>query len=123
MSSADELASAAAAGDAERVAQLLQDGAAVDAVNRFGRTPLQVMMMGSTAVARLLLDHGANPEVQDSTGSSPLHDAAREGFLETVQLLCSFQANPHVRDMWNRRPIDLATEKGHREVMAFLQSL
>ncbi|XP_029114974.1 tumor suppressor ARF isoform X2 [Scleropages formosus] len=41
MSSADELASAAAAGDAERVAQLLQDGAAVDAVNRFGRTPLQ----------------------------------------------------------------------------------
>ncbi|KPP62286.1 hypothetical protein Z043_119540 [Scleropages formosus] len=79
---------------------------------------MMVMMMGSTAVARLLLDHGANPEVQDSTGSSPLHDAAREGFLETVQLLCSFQANPHVRDMWNRRPIDLATEKGHHQQIA-----
>ncbi|KAL4640477.1 Cyclin-dependent kinase 4 inhibitor B [Arapaima gigas] len=123
MSSGDELASAAATGDAERVARLLQDGASVDAVNRFGRTPIQVMMMGSTAVAQLLLGHGANPNVQDSTGTSPLHDAAREGFLDIVRILCSFHANPHLLDMWERRPVDLARERGHQEVVAFLQSL
>ncbi|XP_036407586.1 cyclin-dependent kinase 4 inhibitor B-like [Megalops cyprinoides] len=120
----DELASASATGNTERVGILLQTGTDVNAVNRFGRTPLQVMMMGSTAVARLLLEHGANPNVSDShTGATPLHDAARGGFLETVAILIQYQADVNARDYNDRRPIDLARTNGHLDVVAFLESL
>ncbi|XP_036373018.1 cyclin-dependent kinase 4 inhibitor C [Megalops cyprinoides] len=120
----DELASAAATGNTERVGILLQDGVDVNAVNCFGRTPLQVMMMGSTAVAHLLLRHGANPNVSDChTGATPLHDAAREGFLETVEILIQFHADKNATDNRNYRPIDVARENGHLEVVSYLESL
>ncbi|KAI1887511.1 hypothetical protein AGOR_G00191070 [Albula goreensis] len=119
----DELASAAATGNTQRVRILLQNGVDVNAVNCFGRTPLQVMMMGSTTVAQLLLRHGANPNLQDSsTGSTPLHDAARQGFLDTVEILIESRADPNIMDYNNRRPIDLARENGHLTVVAFLES-
>ncbi|KAJ8407559.1 hypothetical protein AAFF_G00274160 [Aldrovandia affinis] len=119
----DELASAAATGNAECVGILLRDGVDVNAVNYFGRTPLQVMMMGSTAVSQLLLERGANPNVPDrKTGTTPLHDAAREGFLDTVEMLIKFNADTNARDHRDCRPIDLARENGHRDVVAFLES-
>lgn len=82
------------------------------------------MMMGSTSVAQVLLHHGADPNMTDrSTGSTPLHDAARSGFLDTVRLLVHFLANPEAKDKTNCRPIDLARDNGHAEVVAFLESL
>ncbi|XP_076150852.1 cyclin-dependent kinase 4 inhibitor B [Alosa pseudoharengus] len=120
----EELTSAAATGNTERVNILLQNGVDVNGVNRFQRTPLQVMMMGSTPVARLLLEHGADPNLRDSTtGTTPLHDAARTGYLETVRLLVEFQADAQATDNNNRRPVDLAQLNGHQEVVHFLQSL
>lgn len=81
---------------------------------------LKVMMMGSEAVARFLLSHGADPNVADSsTGSTPLHDAARAGFLGTVQLLVRHEASPRALDRWGRRPVDLA---GDACVVDFLNS-
>ncbi|KAI1883597.1 hypothetical protein AGOR_G00233210 [Albula goreensis] len=120
----DELASAAATGDTEHVGILLQNGTDVNAVNSFGQTPLQVMMMGNTAVAQLLLEHGANPNVPDShTGATPLHDAAREGFLDTVAILIQYHADIDAKDFQGRRPADLAEMYGHRNVVAFLKSV
>ena len=85
---------------------------------------MKVMMMGSTQVAQLLLKHGADPNVTDRhTGATPLHDAARMGFLDTARLLVDFLANPHARDNTNYQPIDLARQNGHADVVAFLESL
>ncbi|OWK01228.1 CDKN2B, partial [Cervus elaphus hippelaphus] len=48
----------------------------------------QVMMMGSARVAELLLLHGADPNCADpATLTRPVHDAAREGFLDTLVAL------------------------------------
>lgn len=81
-------------------------------------------MMGSTPVALLLLKHGANPNVAEGgTGTTPLHDAARTGFLDTVRLLVEHGADPQARDSRNRRPVDLATENDHGDVEDFLRSL
>lgn len=81
-------------------------------------------MMGSSQVAQLLLKHGADPNVADRrTGSTPLHDAARTGFVDTVRLLVQFRADPQARDSTNYRPVDLAREHGHTDVVYFLESL
>lgn len=81
-------------------------------------------MMGSTRVAQILLDHGADPNVADGpTGATPLHDAARSGFLDTVRLLVRFTADPNARDQADRRPVDLARDECHTDVVAFLESL
>lgn len=82
---------------------------------------LKVMMTGSEAVARVLLSHGAEPNVADlSTGTTPLHDAAREGFLGTVQLLVRYEASARALDRWRRRPVDLASDA---RVVDFLNAL
>ncbi|XP_015247704.1 PREDICTED: cyclin-dependent kinase 4 inhibitor B [Cyprinodon variegatus] len=120
----DELTTASAKGDTAEVKRLLLKGAPVNGLNGFGRTALQVMMMGSSPVAQLLLEHGADPNVADSsTGSTPLHDAARTGFLDTVRLLVEAGANLQARDKADCLPIDLARQSGHSHVVSFLETL
>lgn len=85
---------------------------------------MKVMMMGSTSVAQVLLKHGADPNVADRrTGTTPLHDVARMGFLDTARLLVQFLADPHAKDNTDCRPIDLARQNGHTDVVAFLDTL
>ncbi|XP_061685549.1 cyclin-dependent kinase 4 inhibitor B [Syngnathoides biaculeatus] len=120
----DELTSAAATGNAAEVERLLRAGADVNAVNRLGYTALQVMMMGSTPVAHLLLAAGGDPNVADArTASTPLHDAARAGFGDTARLLVRFGASPQARDRADCRPAEVAQRHGHADVAAFLESL
>ncbi|XP_040860556.1 cyclin-dependent kinase 4 inhibitor B [Ochotona curzoniae] len=117
------LASAAARGQVETVRQLLEAGVDPNGVNRFGRRPIQVMMMGNTRVAELLLLHGAEPNYADPvTLTRPVHDAAREGFLDTLVALHRAGARLDVRDAWGRLPVDLAEEKGHLDVARYLRA-
>ncbi|NP_001090330.1 cyclin-dependent kinase inhibitor 2B L homeolog [Xenopus laevis] len=108
---ANTLCCASARGDVNLARQMLQSGIPVNAPNSHGRTPIQVMMMGSPQMAELLLDYGADPSVPDpSTGTCPTHDAAREGFLDTLLVLLRNGANLYEpRDNYGQRPIDLAS--------------
>uniref|UniRef100_F1MTF0 Cyclin dependent kinase inhibitor 2A n=1 Tax=Bos taurus TaxID=9913 RepID=F1MTF0_BOVIN len=82
-----------------------------------------VMMMGSARVAELLLLHGADPNCADpATLTRPVHDAAREGFLDTLVALHRAGAQLDVRDAWGRLPVDLAEERGHRDVARYLRA-
>ncbi|KAM7240887.1 hypothetical protein CapIbe_007459 [Capra ibex] len=121
--SADSLAAAAARGRADEVRALLEAGASANAPNRYGRSAIQVMMMGSARVAELLLLHGADPNCADpATLTRPVHDAAREGFLDTLVALHRAGARLDVRDAWGRLPVDLAEERGHRDVAGYLHA-
>ncbi|XP_064146495.1 cyclin-dependent kinase inhibitor 2A-like isoform X1 [Loxodonta africana] len=81
------------------------------------------MMMGSARVAELLLLHGAEPNCADpATLTRPVHDAAREGFLDTLMVLHRAGARLDVRDAWGRLPVDLAEERGHRDVSLYLRA-
>ncbi|CAH6790528.1 Cdkn2a [Phodopus roborovskii] len=122
-SSADRLARAAAQGREQEVRALLEAGVSPNTPNCFGRTPIQVMMMGNTQVARLLLLYGAEPNCKDpATLSRPVHDAAREGFLQTLVILHQAGARLDVFDARGRLPMDLAQEGGHRDVVQYLRA-
>ncbi|XP_045696614.1 cyclin-dependent kinase inhibitor 2A-like isoform X2 [Phyllostomus hastatus] len=83
----------------------------------------QVMMMGSTRVAKLLLRYGADPNCADPTTlATPVHDAAREGFLDTLVVLHRAGAQLDVRDARGRLPVDLAEEGDHLDVARYLRA-
>ncbi|KAG8130499.1 hypothetical protein E2320_017066 [Naja naja] len=120
---ANQLANAAARGDLETAARLLENGADPNATNVFGRSPIQVMMMGSSKMAELLLRSGADPNRPDpSTGATPAHDVAWEGFLDTLKLLHHWGASFDHLDRWGRSPLDLARENGQNHVVDYLQN-
>ncbi|XP_005886269.1 PREDICTED: cyclin-dependent kinase inhibitor 2A, partial [Myotis brandtii] len=71
------------------VQALLQAGASPNAPNSHGRTPIQVMMMGNTRVAELLLIHGADPNCADpdAWGRLPVDLAEERGHRHIVGYL------------------------------------
>ena len=52
---------------------------------------------GNEAVARLMLDYGADINTKDKTGSTPLHEAVRQGKIELVRDLVKRGADLHAR--------------------------
>nr|XP_056703867.1 cyclin-dependent kinase 4 inhibitor D [Euleptes europaea] len=117
----DRLSGAAARGDLPEVRRLLQDELAhPDAHNRFGKTALQVMMFGNIFVAQELLKQGANPNVQDASGTAPTHDAARTGFLDTLSVLVEYGADVNIPDASGSLPLHVAIREGHADIVRFL---
>ncbi|KAG9483015.1 cyclin-dependent kinase 4 inhibitor C [Eleutherodactylus coqui] len=117
---ADLISTAAARGDVEQLEDLLQRTPNVDALNRFGRTALQVMKLGCPAVATILLRRGADPNLQDSSGFSVLHDTARAGFQDTMQILLDFQADVNLQDNDGNIALHLAAKEGHLHMVQYL---
>jgi hypothetical protein len=82
------LLSAAASGDTAQTTALLNQGAALEARDQAGRTPLMLaVMQRKPEVVRLLLDRGADPNVADSAGRTPLQQAKQENLREIAALL------------------------------------
>lgn len=46
----------------------------------------------------LLLEAGANPNIQNGDGNTPLIRAASQGYAEITRLLLEYGANPHIRN-------------------------
>lgn len=85
----EELRKAAGAGDLARVDALLAAGVPVDAPGRYGQTPLYFAAEnGHLAVARRLVERGANVNVRDGFfGASVLDMALGGGHVELARFL------------------------------------
>ena len=82
------LQSASAAGDLAQATSLLDQGAAVDARDSAGRTPLLLAVaQNRPAVVRLLLARGADPNVADNAGLTPLQQAKNKDLQDIAALL------------------------------------
>ncbi|MCS5709618.1 ankyrin repeat domain-containing protein [Candidatus Berkiella cookevillensis] len=53
----------------------------------------------------IMLSKGAEPNAQDDNGNTPLHYAAQNGDMTTVQLLLDNHANPHIINTYKKTPL------------------
>ncbi|KER29235.1 hypothetical protein T265_04083 [Opisthorchis viverrini] len=80
-------------------AELMNWGARTDTCDRRGNTALHVAcFVGDPDMTRLICKHTMELNSLNSDGCSPLHIAAKHGFLKTVRELLLAGANPEVRN-------------------------
>ncbi len=65
---------------------------------------------GYPAIIRALLKAGANPNLRDEDGSTPLHSAAEFSIPEIVEVLLKAGADPAAKNEKGKTPWDLAKE-------------
>jgi len=66
-----------------------------------------VCAQNDEGAVQYLLDHGANPNVADSHGITPLARVAEKNYFRIVRLLLEHGANANVRDRFGRSPLDV----------------
>ncbi|GJP66045.1 hypothetical protein CLOP_g22928 [Closterium sp. NIES-67] len=107
--------------DVSGIKRLRQDGAGLEWQDSHGRTSLIIACSRADMlpVARLLLQLGAdvNAYVRGAQGGTAIHQAARKGLDQTVQLLLDYGADPLRPNDIGRRALDIAWEQ-HRPTMA-----
>ena len=114
----------------------LAQGAALDAVDKDGRSVVQAAVERAVAVDEYddapedplplivaLLDGGAAINAASRQGLTPLHVAAALGLAEVVQLLLSRGADASLRDegFAHATPLDYAVQAGHQAVVDLLR--
>jgi hypothetical protein len=73
------------------------------------------------SVVRLLLEHGADINVQDHVGQTPLHWASFNGALEIGRLLLEHHADVEAKDNNGKTALQVAAEEGHGKVGELLR--
>ncbi len=71
-------------------------------------------------IARLLLLHGAAPDVTGPMGRTPLHEACNLGHAEVAEVLLEWNANTELRDADSRTPLLIAARRGFAEEIRML---
>ena len=113
---------ASSAGFLEICEMLLDLGADVNALDAKRWTPL-MYATSQELVVRLLLQHRADPSIQDRLElASPLHAAAVMGKTSIVHLLLTTSHPPDINSTFEfgETPVGLASTYGHHEVVELL---
>jgi uncharacterized protein len=112
---------AAAFGGPQATALLLTHGAHV---HRFSRNPMHnqplhacVALSRDLETARLLIAQGADVNMEQAGGYTPLHQAAAAGLEDLTRLLLEAGADPGCRCHQGKTPADYARERNHEAVL------
>jgi hypothetical protein len=115
---------AAAFGGPEATRLLLSHGAHV---HRFSRNPMHnqplhacIALSQDLETVRILLAQGADVNMEQAGGYTPLHQAAAAGQEELTRMLLEAGADPGCRCHQGKTPADYARERNHAAVLQHL---
>lgn len=120
---------AALRGDIDEAKSLLY-GVSPDVKDPMGRTALSwgacydctgtSNIVASEQFMQFLLDRGADPDLGDHHGETPLHYASKAGDPQMVLILLCKGANADIPDQRGRTPLSRAAERGRAQVVETL---
>jgi hypothetical protein len=91
---------------------LFRHGAIVDRAPYDGQAWRPVSMVAGAQMARVLIEHGANPDWRDANGDTPLHRVIKSRLVvdpaDFVTVLLDSVADPTARNAERRTPLDEA---------------
>lgn len=116
------LIDAAAAGDLDGLRAILETSEVdVNVRDARGRTALMAATYANQpAAVALLLEAGADVDLQDDMRNNPFLYAGAEGLLEILKLVAEAGADPTIRNRYGGVAIIPAAEKGHLETVRYL---
>ena len=77
-------------------------------------------MNSNESIVKILLDAGANPNLQDELKTTGLMWAVRKGSEPIVKLLLNAGANFHIKNKYDKTALDIAKREGHKEIVQLL---
>lgn len=111
-------------GDGTKVAKLITDsnGSILNTKSReSGEGALHIIAQKGDAVyLRFLIQKGANPNLQDGAGNSPMMIAVNSGFDEGVSILITYKANVNLTNNSGESPLIRAVQLRKRDLVAVL---
>ena len=101
---------------------LVDLGAQVNAQRTYDKVaPLGLAASWNNYMAtRILLQHGAYANIQEKSGSTPLHNSAREGNFIVSKLLIESECKINMRNNEDETPLSLAIQNKHEHVVKLL---
>ena len=88
-----------------------------------GQTPMHLEAKGGNLVAfKTYLKYSAdkNPSSKNSTNTTPLHEASKQGFYAIVEEICKVTKDINCLDSSNSSSLNLACKEGHFGVVVIL---
>jgi ankyrin repeat protein len=112
------------AGHSPCVSALISSGAFVNAVDKYGMSPMHAAAMNNKIVCvQLLVAAGGLVNLCGRKRNTPLHAAAGAGHLECVRVLLTSGADPSISDDQDRTPAQWAEDKGFDACVCLLLSV
>jgi ankyrin repeat protein len=117
------LLSEAGWGRTEKVKQLIDSGADVNARDANGDTPMIVAAFhGLNDIVKLLIEKGADVNAKNNLGSTALIEAATANKVETVELLLTSGADTKITNIVGLTALDAALRENHSEMAHLLRA-
>jgi ankyrin repeat protein len=109
-------------GDAERVKQLIADGADVMLANNYGSNAMQLAAeVANIEMLKMLLDAGADADSANPEGQTALMLVARTGNVDAAKLLIDAGATVDAREAWGQQTALMwASARRHPAMMELL---